>query len=182
MKTNDVQYRLGQILYVILKKETRVYPMQVIEILSKKTLEGEVVNYMVRGGSDPKAQLLISDVDGEVFDSAEKAKAALINRATSSIVRLIDAAVQKANEWYPTSSIDVASSNDFKQISNLKKPGISPPPSRVTRNSDIMSEFQKELLQETPGAIEDDDDPQIVMLPDGTQAKVRSMKLPDPAQ
>jgi hypothetical protein len=173
-----MKYRVGQVLYVVLKRETRVYPMQVVEEITKKTLDGEVTSYMVRGGSDPKAQLLISEVDGEIFDSAEKAKSVLIDRATGSIVRLMDAAVQKAKEWYPGSF--EAPSDD--PLSLLKKtPQSSPkPPAPQRAPSDALSELAAELQAESAQIA--GEDATLITLPDGSKAKVNSIKLPDPLQ
>lgn len=172
-----MKYQVGQILYVVLRKEMRVYPMQVTQEITKRTLEGEETSYVVRGGSDPKAQLLISDIDGEVFDSAEKAKTMLIDRATGNIVKLVDTAVQKAREWYPNSF--EAPGDD--PITLLKKPSTSstsPPPLPSKRmHHDPVAELAAELQRESVQLTGDD---AILSLPDGKKAKVRSVKLPEP--
>lgn len=93
-------YRVGQVLFVIVNKKMQVYPMMVIEEIVKRTLQGEEVNYVLQGGSDPSTTILLSQVDGEVFESADEAKYVLTNRATTQIERLVDAAVARANEWY----------------------------------------------------------------------------------
>lgn len=176
-----MKYSVGQVLYVVLKKETRIYPMQVIEEITKKTLDGELTSYMVRGGTDPKAQLLITDVDGEIFDSAEKARTTLVERATASISRLVDVAVQKAAEWYPNSF--EAPSDD--PLTLLKKtpgpPGPPPVPTKQQRHRrhDPVAELQEELKREAEGA---SDESLMTTLPDGTKVKVKSVKLPDPLQ
>lgn len=164
------KYTVGQILYVVLKKEMRVYPMQVVEEINKKTLEGEETSYMVRGGSDPKAQLLLSEVDGEIFDSAEKAKVVLVDRATASITKLVDVAVQKSKEWYP-SAFEVASTDDEPALSLLKK---SPGAAVTKSKSSVVADLQEELLREA----QQDSVPLAdeFTLPDGTVAKVRSIK------
>ena len=175
-----MKYTVGQVLYVVLKKEMRIYPMQVVEEITKKTLDGEVTSHMVRGGTDPKSQLLIDEVDGEIFDSAEKAKAVLIERLTTNISRLVDAAVQKAQEWYPGSF--EAPSDD--PLTLLKKtPGMPPPaPSPAKpgrgRRADPVAELQEELRREANAGSGD----AIIDLPDGTKARVKSVKLPDVLQ
>ena len=168
-----MKYRVGQVLYVVLKKETRVYPMQIVEEITKKTLEGEVTSYMVRGGTDPKAQLLITEVDGEIFDSAERAKVELIERATASIHRLISTAVAKAKEWYPNS---FEAPND-DPLSLLKRQPGPPGPQQVNRPvpANVISDLGRELMEDSDQIA----DSTLVTLPDGTQAKVRSVKLPD---
>jgi hypothetical protein len=93
-------YKVGQIIYVVLRKEARVYPMQIVEEITKKTLEGEVTTYMVRGGTGADQTLPIADIDGEVFDSADKVKRVLTERATTGINQRVEQAVEKAKEWY----------------------------------------------------------------------------------
>lgn len=95
--------KVGQVLYVVLNKQTAVYPMQVIEEITKKTLEGVVVDYILRGGTDPKSAIRLGDVDGEVFETADKAKRVLTDRVVETIEKRVEAAILKAKEWYPTS-------------------------------------------------------------------------------
>jgi hypothetical protein len=162
-KMSNVKYAVGQVLYVVLNKEMRVYPMQIIEEIIKKTLTGEETNYVVRGGTDPKAQLMMTDVDGEIFDSAEDARMMLIDKATASINALVDSAVRKAREWYP-GSFESSSNNPLlmlKKTSNVVH-------AREQRNE--LYELANELQEETETLIE---------LPGGGQAKLKSVKLPD---
>lgn len=177
-----MKHTVGQIIYVVLNKEMRVYPMQVIEEITKKTLEGDVVSYTVRGGTDPKAVLLITDIDGEIFDSANKAKSVLVERATESIARLIDAAVSKAHEWYP-GSFEAPSDDPLAVLKKVPGPPPLPgaPAKRPIRRpkgdvADLAAEFQREADEA------DDANAPLVTLPDGSKAKVRSVKLPDALQ
>jgi len=93
-------YRVGQVLFVIINKKMQIYPMMIIEEIVKRTMQGEEVNYMLQGGSDPSTTILLNQVDGEIFESAEEAKYVLTNRATQQIEKLVDSAVGRANEWY----------------------------------------------------------------------------------
>ena len=100
-----MRYEVGQVLFVILSKKSQVYPMMVVEEITKKTLQGEDVNYVLQGGADPTSTVLLNQVDGEIFESAEEAKNTLISRATSQIERLVSNAVAKSKEWYSKSAI-----------------------------------------------------------------------------
>ncbi len=111
-------YRVGQVLYVVLRKEARIYPMQVVEEVTKKTLEGTVTTYMVRGGPNAEASIPIAEVDGEIFDSAAKVQKTLLERATNGINERVQTAVGKAQEWYPTGFEE--SSDD--ELAAIRKP------------------------------------------------------------
>ena len=91
-------YVIGQVLFVVLSKKNQVYPMQVIEVITKKTLNGEEVSYVLQAGSDKDSKVTLSQVDGEVFNTAEDAKHTLVQRATSQSIKLVDAATRKAGE------------------------------------------------------------------------------------
>jgi len=159
-----MNYKVGQVLFVVLKKEQKVYPMQVVEEITKRTLQGAEMTYMVRAGTDPKSVVSINDIDGEVFDTSEKARATLVDRATRSINRLVDVAVQKAKEWYP-GSFEVPTDD---VLSVLKKtPEHRVPGAEV---AELAAEFQSEVEEGNATVIE---------LPDGRQARVRQVKLPD---
>jgi hypothetical protein len=133
-----MNYAVGQIIFVVLKKQMQIYPMQVVEEITKKTLAGEEVNYVVRGGQDPKTTLMVSEIDGEIFDSSDKARISLTERATKSIEKLVESAVQKSQEWYGPEAFEAPAGDVMaslkKQPSAVvptqQKPGPPPRPRR----------------------------------------------------
>ena len=175
-------YRVGQVLYVVLRKEASVYPMQVVKEVTEKTLEGEVVTHMVRAGADPQKVLAITDIDGEIFDSAEKAKKVLIERVSNSISQRVDNAVSKAKEWYP-SGFEHASDDPLSIIKKTAAPGVAEsrpatqppkPPKRQPMKPEVAA-LAAELAEEAQ-------DQAVLQLPDGSTAKVKSVKLPPELQ
>lgn len=146
------QYKIGQVLFVVLKKENRVVPFQVVEELVKRTLEGEVVTYMARLGTSME-HISVSDIDGEIYESAEKLRKMLVEKATSSVNKIIDVAVQKSREWYPTGF-----ANDQSELATVRKPRSS----------------KKQALEQP--TIDPGGDESFVELADGTRARVRLPK------
>ena len=115
-----MNYRVGQVLYVVLNKQTAVYPMQVVEEITKKTLNGVEVDYILRAGGPDSKNIRLNEVDGEIFDTADKARAVLTERVIISIHKRVDSAVLKAKEWYPES---FETPSYTEEVSNLvKKP------------------------------------------------------------
>jgi hypothetical protein len=94
-----MRYKVGQVLYILLRKETRIFPVQVVEEITKKTLTGETVSYMINVGKKAQTTML-SDIEGDVFESVETLRSTLIERITNSVNSLIDNATQRASEWY----------------------------------------------------------------------------------
>lgn len=117
-----MSYNVGQVLFVIFKNKMQVYPMMVVEEITKRTLKGEEMSYLLQGGSDKSTTILLSQVDGEIFESSDEAKYVLVSRATSQIEKLVDDAVLKAEKWYSINSqekeIMSLSKDDNKIISN----------------------------------------------------------------
>jgi hypothetical protein len=173
-----MNYTVGQILFVVLRKEARVYPMQVAKRLTEETLEGEVVTYMARAGSTPDKLIPLTQIDGEIFDSAEKAKRILIDRVTTSISTMVDNAIAKAHEWYPTGKELV---NDDPMALLTKPVSVTEQlmqtrqqASRPKATNPALAEFQAEMRAEARG--------DIIELPDGTKARIRNVNLPPALQ
>lgn len=99
-----MSYSVGQILYIILSKKGQVYPMCVVEEITKKTLKGEEVNYVLQSGEDFNSKVMLTQVEGEIFETSEEARSVLVERATSQIDRIIQNAVNNAKNWYSLES------------------------------------------------------------------------------
>ena len=99
-----MNYSVGQVLYVILDKQTAVYPMIVVEEIIKRTMnKGQIVSdydYVLHAGADNPKVWSLSAIKGEIFSSAEDVRKSLVERAVSSINKHVDSAVAKAAEWY----------------------------------------------------------------------------------
>lgn len=171
------QYSIGQVIYVVLRKEARVYPMQVTEIITKKTLEGEVIAYMIKGGTGADQVLSIDQVDGEIFDSADKVKRTLIERASAGISQRIEQAVEKAKEWYPTG---------FEQASDDALAAIRKQAAPATSQTAVPAKLKRGAANKEVAALgielQQDSDQLTVEMPDGTKARVRNVKLPPALQ
>lgn len=153
-------YCVGQVLYVILRKEVRVFPVMIVEEVTKKTLEGTSTTYMVKAGVEPENVVPIGEVDGEFFVSGEKVSRALIKRATSNINQRVANAVLKAKEWYP-GGFEEAQDDDIAVVRKAPMPAPE------------VVQLAEELKQ--------DSDAVIVQLPDGRKARAK-VKLPPALQ
>jgi hypothetical protein len=177
---NQPDYTVGQVLYVVLRKEATVYPMQVVQEIVKKTMEGEVTTYMVRG-QDPTKELMITDIDGEVFDSADGVKKVLFERISTSISQRVETAVAKAREWYPTGR-EIASDDPMALIKKQTTMGVLEAPSPKKRGN--VKPIKPELAELAAELSAENDT--LMEVPDGQggtmMAKVKSMKLPGQLQ
>jgi len=96
------EYYIGQVLYVLLKGDTTIHPVLVVEELRKKTLQGVLTEYtveVVTGKNGKKTTSSLSDLDATVFENIEEAKTFLVSNATEAINRICDAAKATAEKW-----------------------------------------------------------------------------------
>ena len=171
------EYRVGQVLYVVLRKEARVFPVQVVEEVTKRTLEGTATTYMIKAQvSDGDKVLPITDVDGEVFDSADKVRQTLTDRAVNGINQRVEQAVNKAKEWYP-SGFEQASDDSLAVI--RKPTTLAGAPAQ--RPAQVPPRVPIELAQ-LAAELRDETESMVIELPDGQKARVKSVKVPPSMQ
>jgi len=166
-----MNYSVGQIIYVILNKETVIYPMQVIEEITKKTLKGLDVNYVVRSGSSfASKEILLSEIDGEIFDTPESARVTLIKRATDAIEKLVLTAISKANDWYLTE----------ENLTSLTQQSVDSSHAPVVENKipEISNHDFVDSNHDQLAVIENNEIPTL-KLNDGSFVKVRDISIPD---
>lgn len=138
-----MSYRIGQVLYVLLNRETKICPVQVVEEIIKKTLSGETTTYVVKAGKNSEL-VSLSDIDGQVFESIETLRKVLHDKVIKTVDNIILTTTKKAAEWY-------------------HQPGVLHH-SNVESNETINVEDDKEKHP-----IDD----AMIMLADGTVARVR---------
>lgn len=88
------KYSVGQILYIIPSNQKAIVPVMIVEELTRKTLDGETVEYLVKNGYKPEQTVNLSSIVGEVFDSPELVKAELLKRTNISINNMISRVLQ----------------------------------------------------------------------------------------
>ena len=131
-------YSIGQILFFVLSKKSQVYPMQVVEIITKKNLSGEEATYVLQAGPEKETKLTLDQVDGEVFESPDVLRQTLVHRASVQVNKLIDNAVDKSNTWYSSGK---SSSQVPQTIQNLPALLAKPDTSRVQEDVEDEGSF-----------------------------------------
>lgn len=102
-------YVVGQVLYAVFKKESKVIPIRVVEEITRKTLEGLRVDYTVQAGPSGESNISLELLakECEVFDSPGQVIETLTDRAKTSITRLVASASQKSDAWYGKQADDL---------------------------------------------------------------------------
>ena len=90
-------YQVGQVIYLVSKKDTRIFPARVIEQISRRTLAGEEESYIIELPDKKSSRVPLENIDAEIFVSLDLLKTHLLNEATATIDRVVEnaAVVQK---------------------------------------------------------------------------------------
>lgn len=112
-------YKVGQVLFLAPKGKVQLVPIQVAEEITKKTLLGDQVTYMVKAGTEGKLYD-VATLDGEVFETSSAALKALTERSTRAIAKIVSNAVEQSKALYP-SSFEAASNNVIDLIKSVEE-------------------------------------------------------------
>jgi len=126
MTKNEMNYKVGQVLFYVPEGRTVIIPIQVVEEVIKRTLDTVTTSYIVSMGTQNSSKTSdIAALNGQVYESAQKAKRDLTDKATAMISHLIDQAVKQASQWYGNSFEDVGltpiKENNVKEVKRNKK-------------------------------------------------------------
>ncbi len=78
-------YEVGSVLWVIHSDRPGLMAYQVIEEITKKTLEGEQIQYLVRSATKKSKTVKLDSIKGLIFEDSEEAKQKMIENATKAI-------------------------------------------------------------------------------------------------
>jgi len=90
-------YQVSQIVYLVSKKDTRIFPARVVEQISRRTLEGEEESYVIELPDKKSSRVPLESIDAELFVSLDLLRDHLLHEATVAITRVVENAanVQK---------------------------------------------------------------------------------------
>lgn len=96
------RFKVGQIVYLLLKEQHAVLPAQIVTENKKKTREGLVVTYdAIVGPENDTKEFVISETNKDiVFDTPRKVQQHLVEEAAGAIKTLVTDAESSAKSWY----------------------------------------------------------------------------------
>jgi len=144
MTDKNEKYSVGQVLYIVSSQKVSVYPIQVVEEVIHKRLDGEDTTYIYKMPGDSNT-FKLSDIDGEIFVTHNDARNTMLKRAENVISTLIEKAVNAGSVFKGHNIVSAA------KVINEK--------------NEVKKTNTHEELKESA-------DRSLVRLPDGTLAKV----------
>jgi len=82
-------YEVGQVLYVLIKKEHSVIPVKVVEKILRKTLEGESVSYIVELPTQEQNHVDLDRLGTSIYSSSADAMSVMIENASTTISDIV---------------------------------------------------------------------------------------------
>lgn len=101
-------YEVGTVLWIIHEDRPGLMAYRVVEEITKKTLEGEQIRYLIQAAVPKSKTVQLESVKGKILETSEEAKNVMIENATKAI----DGMVNRVQ------------GNVDKYFSNRKKPQI----------------------------------------------------------
>ena len=78
-------YEVGSVLWIIHTDRPGLMAYRVIEEITKKTLEGEQIQYLVQSATPKSKTVRLDQIKGNIFEDSEEAKQKMIENATRAI-------------------------------------------------------------------------------------------------
>ena len=94
------QYDVGTVLWIIHRDRPGLVAYRVVEEITKKTLEGEKIQYLVQPAVPKSRTVQLESINGRIFLTSEEAKNALIENATRAIDTMIKKTQNLVNKFF----------------------------------------------------------------------------------
>jgi|2_EtaG_2_1085320.scaffolds.fasta_scaffold70992_1 hypothetical protein len=117
-----MKYKVGQIIYLLGKEKTSVFPSQVVEKVTRKNLEGEETSYIVKIPNKEKTEIELEKLNVEVFVSLDTLRETMLEEAKLSIEKIIESASSLSK-----SNFDIKDSIDSTGLQVTIKEKIAEP-------------------------------------------------------
>ena len=102
------QYDVGTVLWIIHRDRPGLVAYRIVEEITKKTLEGEKIQYLVQPATPKTKTVQLESINGRIFLTSEEAKNALIENATRAIDTMIKKTQNLVDKFFspPESKIE----------------------------------------------------------------------------
>ena len=113
------RHEVGQVVYVISRKESRVYPVLVVEETVRRTLDGTLTTYMVRLPDKKGTVVPLDGIADRGFANPDDLREFLIATASRSINTMVDDAVKIGNVLAPAGDRPAAASDPVEEAEGV---------------------------------------------------------------
>ena len=93
-------FEVGQILFLLPKKENKIVPVRVVEVVVRKKLNDQSVEYIVEIPNRNRDTTSLSELDALTFTSDRELRDYMVQNSTSAIEQMIATARRHANSAF----------------------------------------------------------------------------------
>ena len=93
-------YEVGSVLWVIHSDRPGLMAYRVVEEITKKTLEGEQIQYLVESATKKSKTVKLDSIKGLIFEDSEEAKQKMIENATKAIDGMVVKIQLNVDKWF----------------------------------------------------------------------------------
>ena len=134
------EYKVGQVLYLIGEKSTKIMPVQVVEEVIRTTIQGKEKTYTIQLPDKKETRGDIKDLKGSLFQTTSELKEYMFENASSAIENMITSAVSLSEAAFDV-KIQIEASY-FKKKENAKN---SPSPSHTANKKKNKNHVENSL-------------------------------------
>jgi len=100
-------YEVGTILWIIHTERPGLVAYRVVEEITKRTLDGEKIQYLVQPAMPKARTVQLESIKGRIFLNSEEAKNALVENATRAIDTMIQKTQNLVDKFFVVKSQEV---------------------------------------------------------------------------
>lgn len=120
-------FEVGSVLWIIHTDRPGLMAYRVIEEITKKTLDGEQIQYLVQAAMPKSKTVKLESIKGQVFEESEEAKMRLIENATKAIDGMVVKIQKNVDKFFNNEKEEKQSTQQPKpkvqSVSGELKPG-----------------------------------------------------------
>jgi hypothetical protein len=99
MESWIMKLEVGQIIYILSRKDRKVYPAIIIEEICRKTIEEEAVSYVIRLPDKSKTQVKLEEIDADYFVSIQEVEREMKRAAEEQIDIILSSALKMTDAF-----------------------------------------------------------------------------------
>ena len=110
-------YFVGQVIYLLNTEKLKVYPVQVVEEITRKSLEGKEITYIVKLPDKEGTNVKLSEIKARVFVDDSNLKSFMYENAKKNIDKLVNDANLVKKDLFSEIEESVVKENDSESES-----------------------------------------------------------------
>jgi len=95
-----MEYKVGQIFYLVGNETARVIPFRVVEEITRTTLEGIEKSFIAEMPDEEKTKVDVSKLKGATFENIKQVRVHMISNAKNAIDKMLSSAMKISEHVY----------------------------------------------------------------------------------